>query len=258
MICNLRSTALQLENQDFLLKTVLYKKVCDIIDNTKVKKLSVNEFAIYSSSCKGKACSVAKCQKCYKLNSRIRNKIRKKSSDETQTLPNINTRIYIICKNPSVLEKEIKRSRDEAKIHQRKLANVNLKRIMNKRAQGFSSSVDTKLVHRIFNEANSKVKSVLEEDSKQMESWKFHHEHLTSVSQNDGNGRRTRFDPVLMNWTIALLAKTSKSFYNDIEKVIQLPSASFVMRKTKGLVEKQGITGHQGINLFSIQTSSIN
>ena len=59
-----------------------------------------------------------------------------------------------------------------------------------------------------------------------------------------------------MNWTIALLAKTSKSVYNDIEKVIQLPSASFVMRRTKDLVGNQGITGHQGINLFSIQTSS--
>ena len=83
VIDNLRSTALQLENQDSLLETVLSKKVCDIIDKTKVKKLSVNEFAIHSSSCKGKACSVAKCQECYKLNSRIRNKLREKSSDET-------------------------------------------------------------------------------------------------------------------------------------------------------------------------------
>ena len=185
VIDNLRSTALQLENQDSLLETVLSKKVCDIIDKTKVKKLSVNEFAIHSSSCKGKACSVAKCQECYKLNSRIRNKLREKSSDETQTLPNINTRINIICKNPSVAEKEIKRSRNEAKIHRRKLANVNLKRIMDKRAQECSSSVETKLIHRIFNEANSKVKSVLEEDSNQMELWKVHHEHLTSVSQNE-------------------------------------------------------------------------
>ena len=168
VIDNLRSTALQLENQDSLLETVLSKKVCDIIDKTKVKKLSVNEFAIHSSSCKGKACSVAKCQECYKLNSRIRNKLREKVFEESQTLPNINTRIDIICKNPSVAEKEIKRSRNEAKILRRKLAIENLKRIMDKRAQECSSSVDTKLIHRIFNEANSKVKSVLEEDSNQM------------------------------------------------------------------------------------------
>ena len=76
VIDNLRSTALQLENQDSLLESVLSKKVCDIIDKTKVKKLSVNEFAIHSSSCKGKACSVAKYQECYKLNSRIRNNLR--------------------------------------------------------------------------------------------------------------------------------------------------------------------------------------
>ena len=57
-----------------------------------------------------------------------------------------------------------------------------------------------------------------------------------------------------MNWAIALLAKTSKSVYNDIAKVMKLPSPSWVMRKTQDLVGKQGITGHQGINLFSIQT----
>ena len=76
---------------------------------------------------------------------------------------------------------------------------------MEKRAQETSSSVDSILIHRIFNEANSKVKSVLKEDSKEMELWKVHHEHLSSVSQNDGKDGRTRFDPVLMNWAIALL-----------------------------------------------------
>ena len=168
MICNLGSTALQLENQDFLLKTVLYKKVCDIIDNTKVKKLNVNEFAIHSSSCKGKACSVSKCQECYKLNSRIRNKLREKSHADTQIIPNINTRINIICKNPSVAEKEIKRSRKKTKIHRRRLANITNKNIIGKRAQESSSFIATKLINHIFNEANFKVKSFLEEDSKQI------------------------------------------------------------------------------------------
>ena len=59
-----------------------------------------------------------------------------------------------------------------------------------------------------------------------------------------------------MNWAIALLAKTSKSVYNDIANVMKLSSPSWVMRKTQDLVGKQGITGHQGINLFSIQTFS--
>ena len=57
-----------------------------------------------------------------------------------------------------------------------------------------------------------------------------------------------------MNWAITLLAKTFKSVYNDIAKVMKLSSSSWVMRKTKGLVGKQGITGELGVNLYTIQT----
>ena len=121
-------------------------------------------------------------------------------------------------------------------------------------AQESSSSIDTKPVHRILNESNSQVKSVLNENSNQMKLWKVHHEHFTSVAQSDGKDGRTRFDPVLMNWAIALLVNTSKSAYNNITKVMQLPSYSWVMRKTKYLVGKQGITGELGINLYTIQT----
>ena len=105
VIDNLLSTFLLLENQDSLLETVLSKKVCDIIHHVKNNKLSIIEFAIYSTSCKGKNSSDPKCQECRKVNSRIRNKLRGKSSVESQTNPNINTRINIICKCPSVAEK---------------------------------------------------------------------------------------------------------------------------------------------------------
>ena len=105
MIDNLRSTALLLENYDFLIETILSKKVCDIIDHVKMKKLSVNKSAIHSTSCKGKNSSDPKCQECRKVNSRIMNKHREKSSVESQSLPNINTRINIICKDSSIAEK---------------------------------------------------------------------------------------------------------------------------------------------------------
>ena len=129
---------------------------------------------------------------------------------------------------------------------------------MEKRAQESSSSIDTKLVHRIFNKANSQVKYVLDENSNQMELWKIHHEHLTSVAQSDRKDRRTRFDPVIMHWAISLLAKTSKLVYNDISKVVKLPSSGWVMKKTKDLVGKQGITDELGINVYTIQTMKKN
>ena len=54
---------------------------------------------------------------------------------------------------------------------------------MEKKTQESSSSIDTKLVHRIFNASNFQVKSVLDENSNQMKLWKVHHKHLTSVAQ---------------------------------------------------------------------------
>ena len=110
------------------------------------------------------------------------------------------------------------------------MANIRFKKIIEKRAQESSSSIDSKLVYHIFNEANSQVKSILDENSNQMELWKVHHEHLTSVAQSDGKDERTCFDPVLMNWITSLLVKTFKSVYNDIVKVIKLQSCSWVMK----------------------------
>ena len=91
-----------------------------------------------------------------------------------------------------------------------------------------------------------------------MELWKFHHKHFTSVFQSNLKDIRTRFDPVLMNRGISLLANTSESIYNDIVKVMKIPSSSWVMRNAKDLIGKQGITGDLGINVFTIQTMKEN
>ena len=43
----------------------------------------------------------------------------------------------------------------------------------------------------------------------------------------------TRFDPLLLNWAIVLLAKTSHSNYEEIAQVMQIPPLSYVLRKTR-------------------------
>ena len=48
-----------------------------------------------------------------------------------------------------------------------------------------------------------------------MELWKIHYEHICSVKKS-GKNTRTRFDPLLLNWEIVLLAKTSHSIYEEI------------------------------------------
>ena len=77
-----------------------------------------------------------------------------------------------------------------------------IKRIWWVKAQESCPSIDTKLVHCLFNKAHSQVKSMFDKSYNQMELWKFHHGHLTSIVQGDGKN-----DPVLVNWEITLLIK---------------------------------------------------
>ena len=69
--------------------------------------------------------------------------------------------------------------------------------------------------------------------------WKVHYEHILAVNASGGKNSQTIFDPLLLKWAIALLAKTSHSVYKEIAQVIHLPSLSYVLRKTKDLVGAQ-------------------
>ena len=73
-----------------------------------------------------------KCQECRQIYSRTRNKLCEKSNIEFPPLPNINTRTNIICKDPSVAEKEIKRSQREVNNHRRNLVSIEFKKLMKK------------------------------------------------------------------------------------------------------------------------------
>ena len=86
-----------------------------------------------------------------------------------------------------------------------------------------------------------------------MELWKIHYCHLNGVIKN-GRNHRTRYDPLLIKWAIALLAKTSHSIYEEIAKLIQLPALSYVLRKNKEIVGEQGVTGYNGVHVKHIQS----
>ena len=49
-----------------------------------------------------------------------------------------------------------------------------------------------------------------------MELLKIHYEHTSSVKKTSEKNTRTIFDPLLLNWVIALLVKTSHSIYGEI------------------------------------------
>ena len=106
--------------------------------------------------------------------------------------------------------------------------------------------------------ADRNISTVLDPNSKEMELWKIHYEHISSVEKTSGKNTRTRFDPLLLNWAIALLAKTSHSIYEEISQVMQLPALSYVLRKTKEMVGAQNIVKDHGLNLCNVKTMSGN
>ena len=71
------------------------------------------------------------------------------------------------------------------------------------------------------------------------EIWRLHAEHIRKVAENGGKGRgfkRTTYHPLLLNWAIAFLARTSANVYNEVAKVMMLPSISHVHKKTVELI----------------------
>ena len=102
-------------------------------------------------------------------------------------------------------------------------------------------------------EANNNFQNVLDADSKEMELWKIHLRHLLDVNKK-GKNRRTRFDPMLLKWAIALLAKTSHSVYEEVARVMQLPTLSYILRKNKDIVGEQGVSGYYGIHITHISS----
>ena len=108
--------------------------------------------------------------------------------------------------------------------------------ILKKEGQIIDNVSDASLIKKLFTSANENVSKVLDTESKEMALWKVHYEHILAVNASGGKTTQTRFDPLLLKWVIALLAKTSHSVYKEIAQVIHLPSLSYVLRKTKDLV----------------------
>jgi hypothetical protein len=77
-----------------------------------------------------------------------------------------------------------------------------------------------------------------------LELWQVHFESLKETKKKGSRTSGSRYDPRLLNWAIGLLAKTSHSVYEDIQKVMQLPSRSYVMRKSAELVSTHGTKAH--------------
>jgi hypothetical protein len=78
-----------------------------------------------------------------------------------------------------------------------------------------------------------------------LELWRIHAKHISKVYENGekGQGRQnSTYHPMLMNWAIALLARTSSGTYNKVAKIMMLPNIRTIYRKTAELIMTKKIT----------------
>ena len=53
-----------------------------------------------------------------------------------------------------------------------------------------------------------------------------------------------------------MLAKTSHSVYEEVARVMQLPTLSYILRKNKEIVGEQGVSGYYGVHITHISSMS--
>ena len=96
-------------------------------------------------------------------------------------------------------------------------------------------------VRGAINAADAAVQSALSAGGavEELELWRIHKEHLDCVAEKGGTtkGRSVRVHPTHLNWCIAFLARTSASVYEEVRRVMKLPTISYVYRKTVDLVK---------------------
>jgi hypothetical protein len=89
-----------------------------------------------------------------------------------------------------------------------------------------------------------------------LELWQLHSNHITQMDKNGGKDqgwKRVKYHPLLMNWAIAFLARTSKRVYEEVAKVMMLPHISHVYRKKAKLVSMQSDKAF-GLHINTIQS----
>jgi len=207
-------------------------------------KDALNGFVISSVKCTlktlmgGNNSKSERCDCCLENKKKCQEIIRSKHGPITQ-VPNRKSRIDYIAQNPAKAELEIRHLRAENKRLNAQLA----RDVMNQHLEERGAKIRNKKLERTVEGVNimsPTIEKALEDggDVEALELWKIHREHLNKQYENGGKkrGRAARVDPVLLDWAVAFLAKTSVSVYKEVAKVMLLPDIRLVQRRTAKLV----------------------
>jgi hypothetical protein len=217
-------------------------------DSVSIEKVGADGFILKSHECETTTRSSrhAICTACNYIGNTVRRSVKRSEAVQPGTLPNEFSSIKDIATNETLAESELRRLRKQVRQQKRQIIKLQNQKNLKRYGKKATDSEAEAIIVDVFEKANGPAETFLEEEGQEeeLELWKVHFESLKETHKKGGRTSGTRYDPRLLNWAIGLLAKTSHSVYADIQKVMQLPSASYVMRKSSELVSTHGTKAH--------------
>jgi len=154
---------------------------------------------------------------------------------------------------------------------------------MEKDGAVFPDGAEGDRIRRVVDIIDGPISDALRSDSatEGLEIWQIHSEHISKVS-SDGKRKRgcQKYHPMLMNWAMAFLSRTSRRTYNEVAKIMMLPCIGTVYRKTAEIIstkndkayclhmntirsisdraDREGWTCHQRIGVIAQDSANIN
>ena len=195
-------------------------------------------FVFRAVSCSGNCSNGKRCSHCTSK-IYVSNKVRGCIEHDVERVGKHAT-IANISRNPALAATEINTIRDENRRLRRQLAHVVLMDAIDKDGAMFPEGIEGNQIRKAVGIMDGSISKVLQSDatlSVELELWQVHAEHISKISKDGGKRRgRQAYHPMLMNWAIAFLARTSSSTYNEVAKIMMLPNISTVYRKTADLI----------------------
>ena len=217
------------------------KHLCFPYKGMTVERASTPQdgFVFHNENCNG--IGSGRSQRCglCQVSQKVGKKNATRAHEPRSERPHANTKISTIVTDPTKAKIEIENLRRE---------NIALRKENVRKVFVKDLKVNGKIVSREeFCRArtavaimNDQIVGALEDGGakEEVELWHIHKEHLDSVFENGGAGRgkKAPIHPMLLNWAIAFLARTSVSTYNEVSRVMKLPHISYIYRKAADMI----------------------
>jgi hypothetical protein len=177
-----------------------------------------------------------KCDACHKIRDSVSSLLNRSRPRETPVIVDPKTSINNIVRHPELAAIAIRAARENARQLKAEIRRLRLNLRLKTQGVVVRDPVRAQKVDHIMEHAYNMVGSEeacfdkeQDEDTRDLFSVYFEHVHKNQDYFRTGKKNRgLRFDPLFFNFALLILARTSHNTYNEIGKVMLLPSLSMV------------------------------